>query len=131
MDIKNLKSLGKHKFTASTKIKDIKLKVHQLTETLYPERQSIRLDPKEKPLKDSDTLDRIKIQNGKLYVKDLGPQVAWTTVFLCEYAGPLIIYLWIYQFRALVYGSGFDSPRSTAAKYKKKKILRRKERAFR
>lgn len=33
-----------------------------------------------------------KLSNVRLYYKDLGPQVGWSTVFYFEYAGPLIIY---------------------------------------
>ena len=38
------------------------------------------------------------------YFKDLGPQISWKTVFLVEYAGPLILYLWIYQRPWIFYG---------------------------
>ncbi|KAL2059575.1 hypothetical protein ABVK25_000868 [Lepraria finkii] len=31
-----------------------------------------------------------------IYVKDLGPQIAWRTVFLVEYAGPLLIHPLLY-----------------------------------
>lgn len=40
----------------------------------------------------------------QIYVKDLGPQIGWKTVFLAEYAGPLAVYLWIYQRPWLFYG---------------------------
>lgn len=43
---------------------------------------------------------------GKLYYKDLGPQISWTTVFLVEYAGPLIVYMLLYLRPAIVYGAG-------------------------
>lgn len=36
--------------------------------------------------------------------QDLGPQIAWKTVFLVEYAGPLIVYAWIYQRPWIFYG---------------------------
>merc|ERR1712110_282792 len=39
-----------------------------------------------------------------LFFKDLGPQVAWSTVFLAEYAGPLFIYLLFYVRPTLIYG---------------------------
>lgn len=46
------------------------------------------------------------MKNGsKLYVKDLGPQIGWSTVFLCEYAGPLFSYLLFYIRPALFYGA--------------------------
>lgn len=99
------KSLGKCVVPAGATIADVKLKVHQLKKSLYADRQSIRLEAKGKTLKDSDTLQSLGIKaNGKLYVKDLGPQIGWKTVFLAEYAGPLAVYLLIYQRPWIFYG---------------------------
>jgi len=36
-------------------------------------------------------------------VKDLGPQVSWTTVFIIEYAGPLIYHFLVYNFPEFFY----------------------------
>lgn len=47
---------------------------------------------------------------GKLYVKDLGPQIGWITVFLAEYAGPLVIYLWFYTRPWIFYGDAGATP---------------------
>lgn len=66
----------------------------------------MRLESKGKSLKDTDTIDGLKLRDGsKLYVKDLGPQIKWSTVFLAEYAGPLLVYLWIYQRPWIFYGT--------------------------
>ena len=61
-------------------------------------------------LKDDVTLGSLDIRNDTLYIKDLGPQISWTVVFLTEYAGPLLLYL-IFYFRLLpwVYGLGTES----------------------
>lgn len=41
-----------------------------------------------------------------LNFRDLGPQIAWKTVFLLEYAGPLFIYPLFYCRPSILYGSG-------------------------
>lgn len=65
----------------------------------------MRLEARGKSLKDTDTLGALGVKTGgKLFVKDLGPQIGWTTVFLAEYAGPLAVYVWLYQRPWLFYG---------------------------
>ena len=38
-----------------------------------------------------------------VYVKDLGPQIAWRTVFLIEYIGPVLIWPLLYALRPYIY----------------------------
>lgn len=69
-----------------------------------------------KTLKDSDTIESLNLRSGsKLYVKDLGPQIGWSTVFLAEYAGPLLVYLWIYQRPWIFYGDASTTTIGTTA----------------
>lgn len=76
-----------------------------MKKSLYPDRQALRLEPRGKILKDDESLQILGLKNGsKLYVKDLGPQIGWKTVFLAEYAGPLFVYLWMYRRPWLFYG---------------------------
>uniref|UniRef100_A0A1B6LQF0 very-long-chain enoyl-CoA reductase n=2 Tax=Graphocephala atropunctata TaxID=36148 RepID=A0A1B6LQF0_9HEMI len=97
----------------SSTIKDVKRGVQRLKGSLYPDRQSIRLEARGKTLKDDETLQSLGLKSGsRLYVKDLGPQIGWVTVFLAEYAGPLFIYLWFYQRPWLFYGDAADKPAS-------------------
>lgn len=94
-------------------IKDIKKGVQKLSKKLHQDRQSIRLDARGKTLKDEETLKSLGLKNGSIvYVKDLGPQIGWITVFLAEYAGPLFIYLWLYTRPWIFYGdyAGSSSP---------------------
>jgi very-long-chain enoyl-CoA reductase len=66
----------------------------------------LRLEPKGKALDDADTIGALGVQSGgKIYVKDLGPQIGWITVFLAEYAGPLLIYVWMYTRPWIFYGN--------------------------
>lgn len=40
-----------------------------------------------------------KVSEVRLFYKDLGPQVGWSTVFYLEYAGPLVIYSAVWAMR--------------------------------
>ncbi|XP_076166853.1 very-long-chain enoyl-CoA reductase-like [Ptiloglossa arizonensis] len=104
----------------TTTIQDIKEELHRTMKAPYILRQCLKLDPKGKILSNSDTLKSLSVSDGgKLYLKDLGPQISWKTVFLVEYAGPLFLYLWIYQRPWMFYGtvdtSKFDSTVNVAA----------------
>lgn len=96
---------------------DVKEQVHKLQSYLYADRQSIRLESRGKTLGDSETIQSLNLRNGsKLYVKDLGPQIGWRTVFLCEYAGPLAVYLLIYQ-RPWVFFGDVSAPVHPTVQY--------------
>uniref|UniRef100_A0A672UL37 Uncharacterized protein n=1 Tax=Strigops habroptila TaxID=2489341 RepID=A0A672UL37_STRHB len=78
---------------------------HKLYPRWYPARQSIKLDPKGKSLRDEEILQHLPVgTTATLYFKDLGPQIGWTTVFLIEYTGPLFIYFLFYFRMPFVYG---------------------------
>lgn len=56
------------------------------------------------------------LKNGsKLYVKDLGPQIGWSTVFMAEYAGPIFVYLIFYARSSLLYGATANQKMSQVA----------------
>ncbi|XP_014478631.1 PREDICTED: very-long-chain enoyl-CoA reductase [Dinoponera quadriceps] len=91
---------------ANTTIGEIKKKLYDLGKAPYAARQNLKLDVKGITLSDSETVKSLSLKAGSiLYYKDLGPQIGWKTVFLMEYAGPLIVYLWLYQRPWLFYGN--------------------------
>lgn len=54
----------------SSTIRDVKRGVQRLKGSLYPDRQSVRLEAKGKTLKDDETLQSLGLKNGsRLYIK--------------------------------------------------------------
>lgn len=90
----------------SSTIYDVKKEIHRLKKKIHPSRQGLRLDARGKFLSDDITLGTVEFKGQKqLYLKDLGPQIGWKTVFLLEYAGPLALYVATYFRPAFMYGS--------------------------
>lgn len=103
----------------SSTIKDVKEAFSKKIAKFYVERQSFKQEPRGKSLKDDETLASLGFtgdEGNQIYFKDLGPQVPWTTVFLTEYSGPLLVYPIFYLRPSFIYGSGASaSPMSLAA----------------
>jgi len=100
-----------------TRIIDIKKEIYRQRKSLYVERQSLRSEVRGKSLGDDVEVGSLKLvkEDGVdiLYFKDLGPQIGWSTVFLCEYAGPLFCYLITYFRPAILYGKSASAPTAT------------------
>jgi len=93
------------RISSNTTIKTVKEVISRKLPKYYLERQSLRIDPKSKAAKDGDTMSKLNVSNGSiLYLKDLGPQVAWSSVFYSEYTGPMVAYLFFYLQFIDVYG---------------------------
>jgi very-long-chain enoyl-CoA reductase len=88
-------------------IYNIKEHISQKKSYLYPSRQSLRTEPRGKNLNDEETLVSLKLPatGAQLYLRDLGPQISWRTVFLLEYFGPCVIYPLFYLRPKIIYGN--------------------------
>lgn len=84
------KKIGCININIDTKVRDIKKEIAKIS-NLSVERQSVRPDIKGKDVNDDSAIENLSTSK-KVYVKDLGPQIGWKTVFVWEYAGPFAIY---------------------------------------
>ncbi|KDQ59097.1 hypothetical protein JAAARDRAFT_68653 [Jaapia argillacea MUCL 33604] len=85
-------------------VADIKAALAAKYPKFYPDRQKITLKGEKKMLSDDTKLNADGVVQTEFDVKDLGPQISWRTVFLVEYAGPLVIHPLIYHFPRIFYG---------------------------
>lgn len=91
--------------SVSATILEIKEAFEKVRPKYYISRQSLRSDPRGKSLSSDTSLSSLGFEdNARLYFKDLGPQIGWKTVFLCEYAGPFFVYALFYLRPSLIYG---------------------------
>ncbi|KAH9015271.1 hypothetical protein EDB83DRAFT_2440249 [Lactarius deliciosus] len=87
------------------KFADVKAALAARFPRLYVERQKLTLKGDPKALDDDCHSGKLRVcaVETKLVVKDLGPQVSWRTVFLTEYAGPLVIHPLLYHLPNVFY----------------------------
>lgn len=98
------RALGEFSVSAgSTTVEAFKKDFAKANPKWYPSRQYFTMG--DERLTDMDrTLESYGVREGSTLVfKDLGPQVSWTTVFLVEYFGPILIHTIFYLFP--VYGA--------------------------
>lgn len=98
---------------SSATIHDVKKEIHAKIKKFYPSRQSLRMSARGKSLKDEEMISSFDTGDYTFYLKDLGPQVGWSTVFYTEYNGPLWLYLLFYLRPSFIYGqeyAGTSSP---------------------
>ncbi|NXS82787.1 TECRL protein, partial [Erpornis zantholeuca] len=83
---------------------DVKHKFHKACPQWYPSRVGLQLEHNGPFLKDSVSIQSLAVSSiVTLYFTDLGQQVGWTTFFLTEYTGPLLIYLLFYIRLSTIY----------------------------
>jgi len=109
---RNGKPVGKFLFGADATVDSVKFQIHRRMAFMYPSRQWLTIGNDEKtkiPLKDNDKKLSELVAEGKLknrdvlYLKDLGPQIGWKTVFHVEYFGPILIHSIFYFFPQFFY----------------------------
>ncbi|KAI1001974.1 hypothetical protein K3495_g6230 [Podosphaera aphanis] len=114
--VKNLPS--SIEVTEKTTVHDAKEQLSRLSGGRDPNRFGLYDPEKKKILKDRKAylLQQPEIaKSGKILVKDLGPQLSWTSVFLIEYIGPIWIHVAIpFVFRPYIYGSRQLPPLSSS-----------------
>ncbi|XP_008138559.1 trans-2,3-enoyl-CoA reductase-like [Eptesicus fuscus] len=101
------------KMMQTSTIHDVKQKFHKIYPNWCPSRIGLQLEHGGPFLKDYITIQSVAASSiVTLYFTDLGRQVRWTTVFLAEYTGPLLIYLLFYLRIPYIYDMKESSRRS-------------------
>jgi len=122
---RNEKEVGRWKFSEEDTVDSVKRKVHETRKWQYPSRQWLTIGNDERtkiPLKDGDQKLSALVTQGKLgsgdalYLKDLGPQIGWKTVFHVEYFGPILIHSLFYFCPQCFYGGESVKPFSLTQK---------------
>ncbi|SNX86056.1 related to TSC13 - Enoyl reductase involved in very long chain fatty acid elongation [Melanopsichium pennsylvanicum] len=94
--------------SASSTLSEVKKQIASSSRKLTVERQRITTEDKKPLLDDDASLYSLGVSSGSnLYVKDLGPQIGWKTVFLTEYAGPIFIHPLFYYFGPQIWRQEF------------------------
>jgi len=103
---RNGRPLGEYTISVDSLVIDLKKLFHEKNSQYYPDRQWLTIGEDNKiVLKNTSRLSEYKLKDGDVVVfKDLGPQIAWRTVFLVEYFGPLFFHALCYFGSSWVYG---------------------------
>ncbi|TCD64037.1 3-oxo-5a-steroid 4- dehydrogenase [Steccherinum ochraceum] len=93
-------------------VADVKAEIVKKFPRFEVSRQKLALKEDKRALVDDKTLrDAGVVDGGEVTVKDLGPQIGWRTVFLIEYAGPLVIHPIFYYLPKIIYGGSVQHSR--------------------
>ncbi|KAG9239993.1 steroid alpha reductase-like protein [Calycina marina] len=93
--------------TDQTTVEDVKIALARQANNMDHNRLGL-YDAKKKILRDRRALIRKNkdvFDAQEIFVKDLGPQISWLTVFVIEYAGPIVIHLLFLPLRKYLYSS--------------------------
>ncbi|KAJ2874362.1 3-oxo-5a-steroid 4- dehydrogenase [Coemansia aciculifera] len=93
----------------SATVDELKAAIAKQVSTLQPDRQRLTFGEKKDALELGNSLSMYGIQHDDtIYIKDLGPQIGWQTVFYIEYFGPIIFHFIVYNFQSVFYGQSFE-----------------------
>ncbi|KAJ1656040.1 3-oxo-5a-steroid 4- dehydrogenase, partial [Coemansia sp. RSA 25] len=93
----------------SATVDELKAAIAKQVSTLQPDRQRLTLGEKKDVLEPGSLLSKYGVKHDDtVYVKDLGPQIGWQTVFYIEYFGPIVFHFIVYNFQTLFYGQSFE-----------------------
>lgn len=81
--------------TTTAKVGDIREQL-SITKKIPKQRVQIRSAPSGPPIDDDIPLAVLAQCSHTVYMKDLGPQISWTLVFVLEYLAPLLIYAGVF-----------------------------------
>jgi len=101
--------IGAVTINASATIADLKKEIYKLNKRVTPERQRLTLgiDKSGVVLENDKIVGTFDFKDG-VFLKDLGPQIGYKTLFVLEYLGPLVVYPLFYYRPSFIYGSGAD-----------------------
>ncbi|KAJ2516686.1 3-oxo-5a-steroid 4- dehydrogenase [Coemansia sp. RSA 2049] len=90
-------------------VDDLKKAINRKNKSLYPDRQRLTVGETKMVLEKDAGLTKYSIGDGDVvYLKDLGPQISWRTVFYIEYLGPMVFHYLIYNFPVIFYRHAFE-----------------------
>ncbi|KAJ1814514.1 3-oxo-5a-steroid 4- dehydrogenase, partial [Coemansia sp. RSA 2599] len=93
----------------SATVDDLKLAIAKQVKSMYPDRQRLTFGDKKSVLESGNALAKYALSDGDtVYIKDLGPQIGWQTVFYIEYLGPIIFHYIVYNYPNIFYGEVFE-----------------------
>ncbi|KAJ2396159.1 3-oxo-5a-steroid 4- dehydrogenase [Coemansia sp. RSA 2559] len=90
-------------------VDDLKMAIAKKGKMICPDRQRLTIGESKEVLEAGTGLAKYNISDGEMvFLKDLGRQIGWQTVFYIEYFGPIMFHYLIYNFPSIIYGRTFE-----------------------